>query len=68
MAIIFDRNERVKTFLFHSAFYFVNYLWAQCKYESGGPVMLGAGIAEFFQVEYKATINRKVNLNGMGAL
>jgi hypothetical protein len=28
----------------------------------------GAGIAESFQIEHKAVINRKVNLNGIGAL
>ncbi len=32
------------------------------------PKMPGAGIAESFQVEYKAIIKRKVNLIGMGAL
>ncbi len=68
MAIIVDRNGRVKTFRFLIAFDFVNFLWTQCKYESGGPKMPGAVIAESFQIEYEATIKRKVNLTGMGAL
>jgi hypothetical protein len=30
--------------------------------------MLGAGIAESFQIEYKAIIKRKVNLKGIGEM
>jgi hypothetical protein len=68
MAIIFYRNERVKRFRFWIVFYTVNFLWTQYKYESGGPQMPGVGIAESFQIEYKAINKRKVNLNGIGAL
>jgi hypothetical protein len=68
MTIIFDRNERVKTFRFWIVFYTANYLWTQYKYESRGPKKPWAGIAKSFQIEYEATIKRKVNLNGMGAL